>query len=294
MWSSLSVSELSPSCRIVGRLLESASSAQSVLLMGADGTDKYPRAEELVRGWLGASPDQDLSRVVDLLRVNPAGLSRIIKISQIVNAERDKSDDELGPSIQTFVQTLPLKFKSKVVWIDEPERMNPRAANSLLKMLEEPPNHVRFVLTTASPSGLLATILSRCIMIACRASDTSSLSALEQLFSEGDERRLAHIRAHQSGYEKFLSGVQGLPKLGPASALKVSEDIRSWSEGLGLENARSNHAEGLRCLGLWLRQQGQHEACTHVVESHRRILGNGAAATQLDSLFCRIMPLIAK
>ncbi|MCP4899437.1 MAG: hypothetical protein GY906_20930, partial [bacterium] len=51
------------------------------------------------------------------------------------------------------------------VWIldgVEAARLGPEAANALLKTLEEPPSHVRFVLLAANPEAVLATIRSRC------------------------------------------------------------------------------------------------------------------------------------
>jgi len=48
--------------------------------------------------------------------------------------------------------------------------MNPAAANSLLKSLEEPPPANHFALVTSAPQALLPTIRSRCSCFACRRS----------------------------------------------------------------------------------------------------------------------------
>jgi len=285
----------SPSGLLIDRLLSSVSSAQSVLFMGADGTDKYSRAQELMWGWLGVPEGTDLSRVVDLLKVTPMGPSRWIRRPQIVPT-KVKQEEPVTP-ISQFVSTLPLKYKTKVVWIDEPERLYEDASNSLLKMLEEPPPHVRFVLTTATPSGLRATILSRCLIVACRPIGPEvlgELSPMEALFSEGDEPRLQLIRAKAAEHQALYDLLQSMPGRSRAAALKVSEEFKTRAEALGHDNARANHAEALRCLGLWLRAAGHPDASMFVVETHRRILGNGAAGMQLDSLFCRIMGTLAR
>jgi len=50
----------------------------------------------------------------------------------------------------------------RVCLIDDAHAMNPAAANCLLKLLEEPPKHLRFILVTHTPGELLTTIRSRC------------------------------------------------------------------------------------------------------------------------------------
>ncbi len=57
---------------------------------------------------------------------------------------------------------LPLQLKKKVYIIDETHMLSQSAFNSLLKTLEEPPEHVMFILATTEPQKVPATILSRC------------------------------------------------------------------------------------------------------------------------------------
>lgn len=78
-----------------------------------------------------------------------------------------KSKLGMGPTEEPF----------KIIVITEAERMTPQAANSILKMLEEPPENWIFILTASDSSRLLPTILSRCMEI--RLSPLSS----EQIFS---------------------------------------------------------------------------------------------------------------
>ena len=61
-----------------------------------------------------------------------------------------------------FAQTTSARGGLKVVVVHPAERMNPIAANTLLKTLEEPPGDARFVLSCADPEALLPTIRSRC------------------------------------------------------------------------------------------------------------------------------------
>ena len=65
-------------------------------------------------------------------------------------------------SIREEVNFLPTKAKYRVYIIDEVHMLSIAAFNALLKTLEEPPEHVKFILATTEPQKLPATILSRC------------------------------------------------------------------------------------------------------------------------------------
>lgn len=69
-------------------------------------------------------------------------------------------------SMQTQVSRYPVLAKQRVVLIDEADRMNEAAQNSLLKTIEEPEGPVTFILVTSARSALLDTILSRCMPMA--------------------------------------------------------------------------------------------------------------------------------
>jgi hypothetical protein len=87
----------------------------------------------------------------DVVAVLPQGAAKKIKIEQI----REVVDS--APS-------RPYEGEHRVWILDgvEAGRFVPAAANAFLKVLEEPPDHVRFLLLAANPSAVLATILSRC------------------------------------------------------------------------------------------------------------------------------------
>lgn len=64
--------------------------------------------------------------------------------------------------VVTFSQSTVSRGRAKVVLVHPADRMNTIAANTLLKTLEEPPGHVRFVLSCGSLDDLLPTVRSRC------------------------------------------------------------------------------------------------------------------------------------
>ena len=65
-------------------------------------------------------------------------------------------------AIRDEVNFLPTRAKYRVYIIDEVHMLSTGAFNALLKTLEEPPKHVKFILATTEPQKLPATILSRC------------------------------------------------------------------------------------------------------------------------------------
>lgn len=83
----------------------------------------------------------------DFLAVRPEGES--IKINQIRR-------------LQTEAAFFPQAGDSKVVVVEEAEKMTVDAANSLLKLLEEPPPYLKFILLANNTQAILPTILSRC------------------------------------------------------------------------------------------------------------------------------------
>lgn len=69
--------------------------------------------------------------------------------------------DDVRMALQSL-NYRPLWAARRVVWIQEADKLGSDAANVLLKVLEEPASYVHFMLTTAHPDRVLATIRSRC------------------------------------------------------------------------------------------------------------------------------------
>jgi len=80
---------------------------------------------------------------------SPSGRDALIKVEEI-------------RELQKKLAYLPYEGKTKVAIIDGAESMNPQAANSFLKTLEEPPSATVLILITPNPYRLLPTIVSRC------------------------------------------------------------------------------------------------------------------------------------
>ena len=90
-------------------------------------------------------------------------------------------------AIREEVNFLPTKAKYRVYIIDEVHMLSTGAFNALLKTLEEPPEHVKFILATTEPRKLPATILSRCQRFDFkRLSNEDIIKRLEIVCKESD------------------------------------------------------------------------------------------------------------
>lgn len=79
---------------------------------------------------------------------------------------------------------LPNEAASKVYIIEEAEAMNERAQNAALKLFEEPPAGVCFILCTTNPEKLLITVRSRCMTVRCNVSDDEENEEAAELADE--------------------------------------------------------------------------------------------------------------
>src|ERR1700755_1626072 len=98
-------------------------------------------------GVCSACTDIDAGRFTDLIEVDAASRTK-------VDDTRDLLDN---------VQYLPGRGRYKIYLIDEVHMLSTHSFNALLKTLEEPPPHVKFLLATTDPQKLPATVLSRCL-----------------------------------------------------------------------------------------------------------------------------------
>lgn len=91
---------------------------------------------------------------------------RFIDMMEIDAASRTKVDDTR--ELLDSVQYTPTRGRYKVYIIDEVHMLSTSSFNALLKTLEEPPPHVKFVLATTDPQKIPVTILSRCLKFSLR------------------------------------------------------------------------------------------------------------------------------
>ena len=98
-------------------------------------------------GTCAACVDIDAGRFVDLLELDAASNTGVDNMREILDNAR------YAPTVGRY----------KVYLIDEVHMLSKSAFNSMLKTLEEPPEHVKFVLATTDPQKIPVTVLSRCL-----------------------------------------------------------------------------------------------------------------------------------
>lgn len=99
---------------------------------------------------------------------------RFVDLIEIDAASRTKVEDTR--ELLDNVQYAPVRGRYKVYLIDEVHMLSRHSFNALLKTLEEPPAHVKFLLATTDPQKLPVTILSRCLQFHLRALDVGQIS----------------------------------------------------------------------------------------------------------------------
>ena len=111
-------------------------------------------------GVCNACTEIDRGRFVDLLEVDAASNTQ-------VDAMRDLLDNaQYAPTVGRF----------KVYIIDEVHMLSKSAFNAMLKTLEEPPAHVKFILATTDPQKVPVTVLSRCLQFNLRQMASTTIS----------------------------------------------------------------------------------------------------------------------
>jgi DNA polymerase-3 subunit gamma/tau len=164
----------------------------------------------------GACPactDIDAGRFQDLLEVDAASRTK-------VEDTRDLLEN---------VQYMPSRGRFKIYLIDEVHMLSTHSFNALLKTLEEPPPHVKFLLATTDPQRLPVTVLSRCLQFNLKRLPVSLIQArlsfiLEQ---EGVPAEAAALRliatAADGSLRDALSLLDQLLAFGGAREVRESE-----------------------------------------------------------------------
>ncbi|KAF1717498.1 DNA polymerase III subunit gamma/tau [Pseudoxanthomonas yeongjuensis] len=152
--------------------------------------------------------DIDSGRYLDLLEIDAASNTGVDDVREVIEN----------------AQYMPSRGKFKVYLIDEVHMLSKQAFNALLKTLEEPPEHVKFLLATTDPQKLLVTVLSRCLQFNLKRLDEDQISGQigKILAAEGIEADASAIRQLAKAADGSLR--DGLSLLDQAIAYTGSGD----------------------------------------------------------------------
>lgn len=110
-------------------------------------------------GQCPACTDIDAGRYIDLLEIDAASNTGVDDVREVIEN----------------AQYMPSRGQYKVYLIDEVHMLSKAAFNALLKTLEEPPGHVKFLLATTDPQKLPVTVLSRCLQFNLKRLDEGQI-----------------------------------------------------------------------------------------------------------------------
>jgi DNA polymerase III subunit gamma/tau len=194
-------------------------------------------------GVCAACREIDSGRFVDLLEVDAASRTK-------VDDTRELLDN---------VQYAPTRGRFKVYLIDEVHMLSTHSFNALLKTLEEPPPHVKFLLATTDPQKLPVTVLSRCLQF-----------NLKRLPAEQIIERMGAILA-QEGIEFEAAALRAVAQAADGS---MRDALSLLDQLLAFGNGRATEKDARAMLGTVARER--------VVQLLER-LGAGDAAGLLGS-----------
>ena len=151
--------------------------------------------------------DIDAGRFVDLLEIDAASNTGIDNIREVLEN----------------AQYAPTAGKYKVYIIDEVHMLSKSAFNAMLKTLEEPPEHVKFILATTDPHKVPVTVLSRCLQFVLRNMTAQQVS-----------QHLAHVlTSEQIPYE-----APALALLGRAAAGSMRDALSLLDQAIAMGSGK--------------------------------------------------------
>lgn len=166
----------------------------------------------------------DAGRFVDFLEVDAASRTGIDDIREMLDN----------------AQYTPASGRFKVYLIDEVHMLSKQAFNGLLKTLEEPPPHIKFLLATTDPQKIPVTVLSRCLQF-----------NLKRLSQAGIVDRLTSICAS----EGISAEVSALQRLSRAAAGSMRDALSLLDQALAFGNGAVRDSEVAEMLGSLDRQR---------------------------------------
>jgi DNA polymerase-3 subunit gamma/tau len=204
----------------------------------------------------------DAGRSVDLIEVDAASRTR-------VDDTRELLDN---------VQYAPTRSRYKIYLIDEVHMLSAHSFNALLKTLEEPPPHVKFLLATTDPQKLPVTVLSRCLQFNLKRLPVTLISA-----------RLRHILdAEQIGYEP--AALQLIAIAGDGS---LRDALSLLDQLLAYGNGRADEADARAMLGTVDREHAVRLARLLVRRQPAELMNYAQSLEELAPDYAQLLEQLA-
>ena len=175
----------------------------------------------------------DAGRYVDLLEIDAASNTGIDNIREVLEN----------------AQYAPTAGKYKVYIIDEVHMLSKSAFNAMLKTLEEPPEHVKFILATTDPHKVPVTVLSRCLQFVLR--NMTSQQVVDHL-------------AHVLNSEKIAYEPAALQLLGRAAAGSMRDALSLLDQAIAMGSGSVAEQDVRQMIGA-VDKQYLYELLTGIV-----------------------------
>ncbi|NRQ42685.1 DNA polymerase III subunit gamma/tau [Rheinheimera sp. YQF-2] len=209
-------------------------------------------------GVCSACTEIDAGNFVDLLEIDAASRTK-------VEDTRDLLDN---------VQYAPSRGRFKVYLIDEVHMLSKHSFNALLKTLEEPPPHVKFLLATTDPQKLPVTVLSRCLQF--------NLLALSPLQIE---QHLAFVL----GEEQIPFEQSALTMLARAAKGSLRDSLSLTDQAIAQSNANITLESVRNMLGFLDQSWAQQLLQAILVQDAAQLQIQLAALVQQQSNFAQVL-----
>lgn len=183
--------------RVIGRSLEKSVLPQSLILAGPTSVGKTTLARMVAAALECEAPSPGACGACGPCRktrrsIHPDLREITFELNEKGKPRKEIVVDQIRDDVLEPLGLPPYEGRKLVFIIEPADAMNANAQNALLKSLEEPPSYVQFLLVTANPYGLLATVRSRCQEMALQPVGRPDMEeALESRGVAGVEKELA-------------------------------------------------------------------------------------------------------
>ncbi|MGN0600493.1 MAG: DNA polymerase III subunit gamma/tau [Oscillospiraceae bacterium] len=261
--------------------LKTGRTAHAYIFTGSRGTGKTTCARILAKAMNCLHPvDGNPCLECEICRdADEGALGDIIEIDAASNSGVDDIRD-----LREGTVYMPERCKYKVYIIDEVHMLSPAAFNALLKIMEEPPEHVKFILATTEIHKVLPTILSRCQRFDFHRIKSDDIAkrllrvAEQENFTLTDEAALLIAKASDGGMRDALSLLDRCT----AYSDNITEDVAASAAGIAgsgpvfriLEAAAEhNTVEAVRAVGeLYDSSKDMQQLCAELVGQLRNVM----------------------